>query len=118
MGSGRGARGRIAGPGSNGSVRRPLRSYGGRGEELHGRLVLARMGRGEHRCASALAVEVETGKSDATSNIEKALSAGLSVLSVATSSDVDNKIKEQLSRRPQLDNDRIRIVNAQSCNWQ
>ena len=61
--------------------------------------------------------EVETGKSDALLNIEKALSAGLTVLTVATSSEVEKKIKDQLSRQPQLDHGRVRIVNAQSCTW-
>ncbi len=66
---------------------------------------------------TSLAVEVETGKSDALRNIEKALSAGLTVLTVATSSEIEKKIKDQLSRQPQLDHGKVRIVSAQSCTW-
>ena len=65
----------------------------------------------------SLAVEIETGKSDMVGNIEKALDAGLTVLSVATSSDIERKIKDMLSRRPGLDLEKVRVVNAQSATW-
>ena len=64
---------------------------------------------------TSLAVEVETGKSGAVRNIEKALSPGLIVLTVATSSETEKKIKDQFALPPQPDHSKVRIVSAQSC---
>lgn len=65
-----------------------------------------------------IAVEIETGLSDALSNIEKGIKSGFSmVISIATNEGAERAIKEQLKRQ-NLDKDkRIRLVSARGFDY-
>jgi hypothetical protein len=59
------------------------------------------------------AVEIETGHSDAVSNVEKDLAAGAEyVLTVCTSGAAEAKIMKQLTRRGLTDPERVRVVSV------
>ena len=61
------------------------------------------------------AVEIETGNSDAVSNVEKDLAAGVEyVLTVVTNSTAVDKIRKRLSDKGLDDPQRVRVVGVSS----
>jgi len=56
-----------------------------------------------------IAIEIETGKSDAVKNIRKCLDAGFEVVSVATSKEALKKIRSKLARIPKRELRRVRV---------
>jgi len=59
-----------------------------------------------------VAVEIETGKSDAIHNIKKCLKAGFEVVSLATNSDELSSIKSALTRFSKLEQKKIKFGRA------
>lgn len=65
------------------------------------------------------AVEIETGNSDAVSNIEKDLAAGAEyVLTVATSGAAQKQIEETLAEKNLSGDDRVRVLSVSSLDLQ
>lgn len=58
-----------------------------------------------------VAVEIETGKSDAIGNIRKCLKAGFEVLSVAVNADILKKIESDTASLAFQDRKLVRLVN-------
>ena len=59
-----------------------------------------------------IAIEIETGKSDAIHNIEKCLNANFDVISAATNPDTLQKIISELNQLPEPARQRVRVIAA------